>query len=1775
MKNKKDKSTICTRKYDLNIPQLLSGGMSENWLLKELGDIHWSMISESLDTKSDEIIDSNGERLYASFVRLQWSANESLFSFKENDKIDIEGEIALYGNKMFFSDDQIVSDNKRISASLMSVFSSRKSGNNQKLEKGKPLNSETAKLKKHKELPSLAKGFFDVKTFLFSNPEEKDEQNNTHEFYNTQFPIESAPIFTKRYHVDPYDDINGVGLLYFASYSKINDKCERFYFQEKTLDNDEIQNWAESSYCVARDVHYYGNANANEELLYSLEDCKFIDDKKIQLSSSLRRTKDGKLIAKIYTVKQLVTPIKLDLEAKRKSSIGNKKNTIKVKPQTEELGVVAKIKKRVQNTSLEVTNGTGEQVAYNRKQLNTFIKDFLNSMFDGLTIDIETDLRQVGIESVTLTELSEYLNITYHLSSNPSTFFSFQTIDAITSHLLGTHISKEEEVLEKEIKDIEKSVDADDIAIVGLSFRVPGATTKEELWELLYNNKSAITSTPQERLDWPIWQDIGSKHKNILYGGYIGDIDKFDANFFGISPQEAALMDPQQRIVLESVYAALEDAAIPSETLKGSDTGVFMGVSGSDYAALRRGVDKETIVAYDSIGASNSILANRISYTLDIHGPSKAIDTACSSSLVALHEAVKSIQDSSCQKAIVGGVNAILNPEVTLSYNQAGMLSEDGICKTFDERANGYVRSEGVGVIVLKKLSEAEKDGDHIYSVIKGSSINHGGKANTLTTPNAKAQKELLIKAYQSSGIQNPEEVSYIEAHGTGTPLGDPIEIEGIKSAFEELYEIKGLEIPEEKHCGIGSIKTNLGHLEAAAGVIGLIKVLLSLAHKTLPGNPHLETQNKYIELAQTPFYLTKETSDWNVKAGNKRIVGISSFGFGGANAHVVLEEYTPKQQKVYTNKEAAIIVLSAHTREQLEERVVQLSTYLNTNKLATLHDIAYTLQVGRSHMKERLAFKVKTLTQLKRDLSNYQKENLKKAYTSPINTTNGAPILEKQIKNFDLKNLVRQKGIDHLMEVWVQGWKVDWRSLYTADSVPNKISLPTYPFARDSYWIENTEKGVAFRESVAISIKKTTVDDFILKQICGFVHLKESELDKEEFISDYGIDSIQINQLATAINTAFDLEIRPMELQSYLTILEIEDFVTEELKHKVGALDATDEKKEGETVVNENHTVENKDVAIIGLDMEISEADSLEGLAALLSAEDYQVTSFPEERWEALPSHYKKGLSSKSFKGKFLDNMLNFDHKLFKISVREAMLMDPQHRLLLQSVWRSIENAGYIRKEFSKKRTAVFVAINGVDYADIVKYDNNIDEFSGRGVKRYIGANRISSFFDLSGASETIDTACSSFFVGVKKAVDAIRRGECDQAIVCGTQANLLPFTFQEQLAQGILTTSERTRPFDVDADGYVRAEGVCSIIIKGKALAELDKDQIYGCIKGGGVAHGGRSLNVTSPNVTSHKKAFINALDDSGVSIDAILAIETHGTGMPFGDESELQAFQEVFIEKKRKIETKCIIGAAKSAIGHLEATSGGLAIMKSILTLQEHKMDGIKGLQEVHPNCNSEIFLISNKDQHLEIEDKQKAIIGLHSYGIGGVSAFLVLEEADQEKKLTVTGKVKNIFVLSAQSAYVLHKYAENIREYLQTNSEEAWFDFDHFLASYQIHREVMTTRLAIVVENVTELINALIRFKDRVSGADVYGSLSLKLLPVETQIKESHVLALQWVDTKELDWGITSISRYSYPNYPMDNRKSFWISQQQEKERADILTNKYKETVAESEYLMLNI
>ena len=427
------------------------------------------------------------------------------------------------------------------------------------------------------------------------------------------------------------------------------------------------------------------------------------------------------------------------------------------------------------------------------------------------------------------------------------------------------------------------------IAVVGLSGVFPGSPDVDRFWEHLVAGHDLISEIPPDRFDWRAYYGDPLRSPNTMgtkWGGFMADVDKFDAPFFHISPREAELMDPQQRLFLEVVWRAIEDAAYRPSELAERRVGLFVGVSTSDYSELlARG--RQPIDAYVSTGNAHSVLPNRISYLLNLRGPSEPVDTACSSALVALHRAVKSIHDGDCDMAIAGGVNVLLSPSAFIAFSQAGMLARDGRCKTFDKRADGYVRGEGCGA-----GPEAAGASRGRWRRDLRSDPRHGRQSRwpgqALTAPNPQAQAELLMAAYSRAGV-GPETVGYIEAHGTGTELGDPIEVHGLKRAFAAMAERGGVELARG-YCGLGTVKSNIGHLEAAAGVAGLVKVLLSLRHGILPASLHCRELNPYLQLEESPFYVVDSTRAWEPMVGPSgerlpRRAGISSFGFGGACA--------------------------------------------------------------------------------------------------------------------------------------------------------------------------------------------------------------------------------------------------------------------------------------------------------------------------------------------------------------------------------------------------------------------------------------------------------------------------------------------------------------------------------------------------------------------------------------------------------------------------------------------------------------------------------------------------------------------------------------------------------------------------------------------------------------------------------------------------------------------------------------------------------------------------
>lgn len=522
------------------------------------------------------------------------------------------------------------------------------------------------------------------------------------------------------------------------------------------------------------------------------------------------------------------------------------------------------------------------------------------------------------------------------------------------------------EVAEQSVKKAKQAIH-EPIAIVGMNCKFPGGvTSKEEFWDVLNLKKDVISEVSPER-----WSNkYFNENKGVpgttyaKHGAFINDIFGFDANFFGISTAEATSMDPQQRLLLETTWHALEDAGMQPKHLKNEQVGIFVGIGQIDYGLREMGnANLNNINAYSGPGLGGSFAAGRLAYFLGTQGPTISMDTACSSALVSVHQACNSLRLNECNVAIAGGVHLMLSPEITITLSKAGALSPNGRCSTFSDKADGYVRGEGCGMVVLKKLSDAEKDGDTILAIIKGSAVNHDGPSSGLTVPNGKAQEALIEKALKASKTKG-EDISYIETHGTGTPLGDPIEVEAIvntlganRSAAEKLV--------------LGAVKTNIGHLEPAAGIAGLIKIVMAMQHKKIPGNLNYERPNPILELEKQPVSIVTDTVAWAPK--QKRIAALNAFGLSGTNAHMIFEEYdtVPSVKQEEQHDTYFPFVFSAKTERTLKHIVQQYLKMLQDHDF-NLESLSQQLNVNRSKFSYRLAFKANTQDGIIKQLNAY-----------------------------------------------------------------------------------------------------------------------------------------------------------------------------------------------------------------------------------------------------------------------------------------------------------------------------------------------------------------------------------------------------------------------------------------------------------------------------------------------------------------------------------------------------------------------------------------------------------------------------------------------------------------------------------------------------------------------------------------------------------------------------------------------------------------------------------
>ncbi|GAV15989.1 SDR family oxidoreductase [Paenibacillus sp. chi10] len=588
-----------------------------------------------------------------------------------------------------------------------------------------------------------------------------------------------------------------------------------------------------------------------------------------------------------------------------------------------------------------------------------------------------------------------------------------------------------------------RKINQRDIAIIGIALQFPSANGTEQFWGNLSNGLDCMKKLPQARLAdiqrYFSFKGLPIDEVDLLKGeaGFLEELDKFDYGFFRLSPKEAQFMDPNQRLFLQTAWSAIEDAGYGGDRLKGSRTGVFVGFSSeAEYKRMVAEVDASDLTAAMT-GNLNSMLPSRISYLLNLHGPSMLIDTSCSSSLVSVHLACQSIRNNECDMALAGGVQTHIIP---IRQTKVGIESSNNRTRTFDESSDGTGTGEGVAAILLKPLYKAMNDRDVIYAVIKGSAINQDGNSISLTAPNTAAQEDVIVRAWRDADV-DPATISYIETHGTGTKLGDPIEIEGIRRAFSRYTDRK-------QFCAVSAVKSNIGHLDNSAGIAGLIKAVLALQHKKLPPTLHVRRTNRNIAFEDSPVYVNDRLTEW--ESEGVRRCGVSSFAISGTNCHIVLEEAPPSKPNA-TEHGKQIFTLSARSLTSLRRGILNYQTLLTQRPDISLADLCFTVNTGRSHWEYRLALVAENIEELRSKLQLTSTQD-------SLKTMGGESIFygecrlssqaEKQMVKADLGNACRN---------YVEGADIDWGFLYEGKS-NKRIPLPTYPFERNRCWLEIPE---------------------------------------------------------------------------------------------------------------------------------------------------------------------------------------------------------------------------------------------------------------------------------------------------------------------------------------------------------------------------------------------------------------------------------------------------------------------------------------------------------------------------------------------------------------------------------------------------------------------------------------------------------------------------------------------------------------------------------------------
>ncbi|WP_306602431.1 non-ribosomal peptide synthetase [Azonexus sp.] len=1487
-------------------------------------------------------------------------------------------------------------------------------------------------------------------------------------------------------------------------------------------------------------------------------------------------------------------------------------------------------------------------------------------------LDADVELAEYGFDSIGFTQFANAVNDQFGLEITPTLFFEYPTLgqladglaqghgDALASRLgilpaapspqaetsqgqalvapimpwqvepavarvaTSLHVGEQYRATgerKEGAKGAEQRRGQEPIAIVSLTTRFPKADDPEAFWANLEAGRDCISEIPAERWDWQAWWGDPATQPNrtqIKWGGFIDGMAAFDPAFFGLSGPEARAMDPQQRLLLSEAWHLLERAGHAPRSLYGSRTGVFIGIADTGYGRLSAAAG-QGVEGYSMTGLAPSLGPNRISFHFNFHGPSLAVETACSSALVAIHRAVEAIHSGHCDAAIAGGVNALLLPEAFVGFNKAGMLAPDGRCKPFAATANGYARGEGVGLVFLKRLADAERDGDNILGVIRASMENHGGRASSLTAPNPRAQADLLRQAWRKAGV-DPRTAGYIEAHGTGTPLGDPIEVEALVAAFADLEceaEAQYGPLPVQP-CGIGSVKGNIGHLELAAGIAGLSKVLLQMAHGRLVPTLHCATLNPYLKLAGSRFQVVRESQPWprpRDAAGRElpRRAGVSSFGFGGSNAHLVLEEYLPPSSLAPVLPSGpAMILLSAKTPERLSISARQLAAAL-TEDMA-LPEIAWTLQVGRDAMEHRLAFLANDHRQLRERLLAFADgraeaaEGFHLGQVKPHRDTLAILDGDEEMRRA-VASLPQRGKHDSLLQLWVRGLLVDWRALYPEHSGLRRCILPVYPFATQRYWVDGVASPapILVADSLAESLVESLADSprkaplsvvadvpsaampefaeetpvdrrkqalaAVVQIAAGVLEVEPEVLDADTELGEYGFDSITMTGFATKTNAILGLSLTPADFFEFATLARLAGHIA-----ALPAFGSVQDKKPSlapsaipspaprtqpasrasaaaqRRILLPSSPDDDDPIAIVGVSCRLPMANDLDAFwQNLLEGRDC-ISEIPAERWDwrEFYGDPKQEPSKTNIRwAGFIDGVFEFDPLFFGISPREAKLMDPQQRLMMMYIWKAIEDAGHAPREWAGRSVGLFVATSSSGYREMIGEDTGGEGYVATGAVPSVGPNRMSYFLDWHGPSEPVETACSSSLVALHRAIQSMRSGDCEMAVVGGVNTIVTPEAHINFAKAGMLSPDGRCQTFSAKANGYVRGEGVGMIVLRRLSDARRDGDPIYAVVRGSAVNHGGRANSLTAPNTAAQSAVLQAAYGRAGVDVASVGYIEAHGTGTPLGDPVEINALKSAFhaLGASDAVPATCAIGSVKSNIGHLELAAGMASIIKVLLQMRHRTLVASLHSAEINPYIDlggSPFFIVRDKQHWPAVLAADGSPLprraGISSFGFGGVNAHVVLEEFVQDESLANAasqaasgGEV--LVPLSARDDERLREQVGLLLAALATGRyTEA--DLPDLAWTLQIGREAMKCRLAVVVDSLSSLRSALQGWldgcSDAVCSSRVEAARGVAAAPASGSW---HEIGRQWVRGAEVIWPARPDGRrLSLPSYP---------------------------------------